>query len=69
MTRKVLPMLAALLAALLWSARGIRADPGALADSFYRRLFQTEAAREVFGMEEDEILAVFGETDGGADPV
>lgn len=67
--RKALPLLAALLAAILYGVHGIRSDPAALADSFYRRLFQTEAAREVFGMEEEELVAVFGEAEGGADPV
>ena len=67
--KKILPALAAILAAILLMGRSARTDPGSLAEDFYRHLFRREAAREVFGMEEEELVAVFGETPGEADPV
>lgn len=58
--KRVLPFLAAVLAAALFLSRGDRGDPGALADRFYRRVFRNETAREVFGLEEEDVTAVFG---------
>lgn len=67
--KKILPILAAILAAVLFLGRASRVDPGALAEDFYRHLFRHEGAREVFGLEEGEIAAVFGEETAPADPV
>ena len=61
--KKILPVIAAILAILLLAGRGERTDPGALAEGFYRRLFRGERAREVFGLEEEDVVAVFGEAD------
>ena len=67
--KKILPALAAILAAILFLNRGGGVDPGSLAASFYRRLFREEAARAVFGVEEEEVTAVFGAEDAPADPI
>lgn len=44
----------------LWRG-GERQDLGDLSLQFFSHLFQSPAARDVFGWEEDEAVAVFGE--------
>lgn len=60
MMKKILAA-AAVAAALLLRYGGARTSPGDLAERFYRRLFQSEEARQVFHLEEEDVCAVFGE--------
>ena len=53
-------VLARSLALGLWQGGG-RRDLGDLSLRFFSKLFQSPEAREVFGVEEEEVRAVFGE--------